>query len=77
MTSGIPPPIVPAGQTYLQKYGSLMPRLLRATMGSKMTTPTSITYFMKESARLSLAGTLIFGVGILCRRSWSRPNGQR
>jgi hypothetical protein len=42
---GIPPPSVPAGHMYLQKYGGVTPVFVIANAGSKITNNSNTRYF--------------------------------
>ena len=71
----IAPSSVPAGQIYLQNPGK--GKFLKAyAIGRINTKKTKITYLKYERIRVTLL-FLSFGVGILCKSSCIRPNGQR
>lgn len=73
--SGMPPPSIPWGQMYLQKYGKLSPNFWEAIAPISQTTTTIIKYFIYLSGFSFFV--LNFFDGILCNKSWNQPNGHK
>ena len=75
IAKGIPPPNIPCGQTYLQKYGLPIPAAFVKITGKTQIVTTNMTYFIYVK-NLSFFVENFFNE-ILCNKSWNQPNGHK
>ena len=76
-TSGSPPSSVPAGQMSLQKVGSALAHEIGEEERKQNHEDQEDHIFELPEELIAAEGSDLLKKGILCKRSWIRPKGQR